>query len=133
MHFKSTSHLIPSCFETYQGAITSSRDRKYLDFLDILLSAQDDNGNCLTDIEIRDEVDTFLFEGHDTTASGLTWMLYCLSKYPEHQKKVQEELDEILEDRRSNTVEWYDYILVPLLNWFHFFSSLSLLFHITSN
>ena len=124
--------MIPSCFENNQGAISSSRGRKYLDFLDILLSAKDDNGNGLTDLEIRDEVDTFLFEGHDTIACGLTWMLYCLAKYPEHQKKVQEELDEILKDR-SNTVEWYDIFsflhLLPLLTLFPSFSSLGLSFH----
>ena len=58
-------------------------------------------------MEIRSEVDTFLFEGHDTTASGLTWMLYCLAKYPEHQKKVQQEIDDLLEGRESDVIEWY--------------------------
>ena len=37
--------------------------KRYLDFLDILLSARDTDGQGLTDREIRQEVDTFLFEG----------------------------------------------------------------------
>ena len=38
--------------------------KRYLDFLDILLSARDTDGQGLTDREIRQEVDTFLFEGN---------------------------------------------------------------------
>ena len=41
------------------------KDRKYLDFLDILLTAKDDKGVGLSDMDIRNEVDTFLFEGDE--------------------------------------------------------------------
>ena len=46
-----------------EGEIDALKNRKYLDFLDILLTARDENGNGLTPLEIRNEVDTFLFEG----------------------------------------------------------------------
>ena len=39
--------------------------RKYLDFLDILITAKDEDGKGLSDQDIRAEVDTFLFEGKD--------------------------------------------------------------------
>lgn len=45
--------------------------------------------------------------GHDTTASGISWTLYSLAKHPEHMKKCQEEIDKVLQDRDSDTIEWY--------------------------
>ncbi|XP_063314162.1 cytochrome P450 4V2 [Pelobates fuscus] len=63
-------------------------------FLDMLLRAKDDAGNGLSHIDIREEVDTFMFEGHDTTAAALNWSLFLLGSHPEVQKIVHKELDE---------------------------------------
>ncbi|KAG7158439.1 Cytochrome P450 4c3-like 3 [Homarus americanus] len=52
----------------------------------------------ITDEDIRQEVDTFLFAGHDTTASAINWALYLLGHHPEIQARVQEELDGIFGD-----------------------------------
>ena len=90
----------------------ASKSRKYLDFLDILLTTVDEDGKGLSDLEIRDEVDTFMFEGHDTTTSGISWTLYCLAKHPEHQKKVREEVQNVLMGR-----EWLEYDDLKDLNY----------------
>ena len=41
----------------------SVKRSRYLDFLDILLTARDEDGNGLSDIDIRNEVDIFMFAG----------------------------------------------------------------------
>ncbi|XP_073499645.1 cytochrome P450 4B1-like [Phyllobates terribilis] len=87
------------------------KQKRHLDFLDILLCAKDENGQGLSDEDLRAEVDTFMFEGHDTTASGVSWTLYCMAKYPEHQEKCREEIREVLGDR--TIVEWEDLSKLP--------------------
>jgi cytochrome P450 family 4 subfamily B polypeptide 1 len=42
-----------------------------------------------------------MFEGHDTTTSGISWFLYCMTLYPEHQQHCREEVHEILGDQHS--------------------------------
>ncbi|XP_060083496.1 cytochrome P450 4A25-like [Ylistrum balloti] len=86
----------------------SSPKNRYLDFLDILLSAKDESGNGLSDAEIRDEADTFLFEGHDTTASAITWTLYALASNPFHQTKIQQEIDDVTKGRSCEDIQWED-------------------------
>lgn len=64
-------------------------------FLDILLQSTIE-GKPLTNLEIREEVDTFMFEGHDTTSSGICFVLYNLAKYPEIQEKVWDEIQTVI-------------------------------------
>ncbi|KAM4720630.1 LOW QUALITY PROTEIN: cytochrome P450 4B1-like [Rhinophrynus dorsalis] len=87
------------------------QQKRHLDFLDILLCAKDENGKGLSDEDLRAEVDTFMFEGHDTTSSGISWILYCMSKHPEHQQKCREEIREVLGNRQ--TMEWEDIGRIP--------------------
>ncbi|XP_067154090.1 cytochrome P450 4V2 isoform X1 [Apteryx mantelli] len=77
------------------GNCEGSGPKKRKAFLDMLLSATDDEGNKLSYRDIREEVDTFMFEGHDTTAAAMNWVLYLLGHNPEAQKKVHRELDEV--------------------------------------
>ncbi|XP_048448511.1 cytochrome P450 4V2-like, partial [Rhincodon typus] len=73
----------------------SQRKKKRKAFLDLILSAMDEDGKKLSQQDIREEVNTFMFEGHDTTATAINWTLYLLGTHPDTQKKVHEELDDI--------------------------------------
>ncbi|XP_038162073.1 cytochrome P450 4V2-like [Cyprinodon tularosa] len=64
-------------------------------FLDMLLKTTDEDGNKLTHQDIQEEVDTFMFEGHDTTAASMNWALHLIGSHPEVQRKVQQELQEV--------------------------------------
>ncbi|KYN45369.1 Cytochrome P450 4C1 [Trachymyrmex septentrionalis] len=72
--------------------------RKRKAFLDLLLDQNEKDDTPLTDDELRAQVDTFMFEGHDTTAVAITWTLFLLGNNLEHQEKVHEELEEIFGD-----------------------------------
>lgn len=65
------------------------------DILSLLLSARDEAGQPMTDEELRDELMTMLFAGHETTASALAWALYWVHYIPEVRAKLLQELDYI--------------------------------------
>uniref|UniRef100_A0A9L0IQN6 Docosahexaenoic acid omega-hydroxylase CYP4F3-like n=1 Tax=Equus asinus TaxID=9793 RepID=A0A9L0IQN6_EQUAS len=88
---------------------------KTLDFIDVLLLAKDEDGKELSDEDIRAEADTFMFGGHDTTASGLSWVLYNLARHPEHQERCRQEVRDLLRDREPKEIEWDDLAQLPFL------------------
>ncbi|ODN03389.1 Cytochrome P450 4c3 [Orchesella cincta] len=81
--------------------------KKRLAFLDLLLDAQNAD-SLLTDKNVREETDTFMFEGHDTTSAGVSWTTFLLSLNPECQEKVHQELDEIFGNDRTREVTMAD-------------------------
>jgi cytochrome P450 len=48
---------------------------------------------------VRDELLTLLLAGHETTGAALAWTWYCLSRYPEVERRVHEELTAVLDGR----------------------------------
>ncbi|XP_063229995.1 cytochrome P450 4C1-like isoform X2 [Bacillus rossius redtenbacheri] len=67
--------------------------RKRLTFLDLLIRvSEEEQEGVLTDEDIREEVNTFMFEGHDTTSAAISWALFLLGSHQDVQDKVVEEL-----------------------------------------
>lgn len=64
------------------------------DLVDALLAARDhQTGRAMTDIELRDNLITFLAAGHETTALALTWALFLISRDQRTQHEVLAEAD----------------------------------------
>jgi len=52
------------------------------------MSAHDDNGQQLTDVELRDQLLTLLL-GYETTAAALAWAFYLIHSHPRYQSCEQ--------------------------------------------
>jgi cytochrome P450 len=73
------------------------------DILSLLLDAEDENGTSLSDLQIRDEVMTLLFAGHDTTTSTIAFMFYELARHPAIVARLRAEQASLLIDGRPTS------------------------------
>ncbi|XP_073967306.1 cytochrome P450 4C1-like [Choristoneura fumiferana] len=69
---------------------------KKVAMLDLLISAEKEG--LIDQAGIQEEVDTFMFEGHDTTASGLTFCMQVLANNKHIQDKAAKEINELIGD-----------------------------------
>jgi cytochrome P450 len=85
-------------------------DPNRTDVLSLLLVAQDEDGNGLTDQELRDELTTLLIGGYETASTSLTWALYWTHYLPEVRQKLQLELSSLGESPDPMTLYQLPYL-----------------------
>jgi retinoid hydroxylase len=73
-----------------------SPDSGRRDILSLLVRARGAGGEEFSDREIRDQVMTLMFAGHDTSTSTLTFMLHELARHPDVVRRLGEEQDRVL-------------------------------------
>ncbi|KAI3365990.1 hypothetical protein L3Q82_009820, partial [Scortum barcoo] len=91
---------------------TAAQNRKK-DFVDIILLSKDEDGQGLTDEEIQAEANTFMFAGHDTTASAICWTLYNLARHDHYQEKCRQEVMDLMQGRERYEIQWEDLSSLP--------------------
>jgi cytochrome P450 len=99
----------------------ASPDPERMDVLSLLLGVRDEAGEGFSDKEVRDQVMTLMFAGHDTSTSTLTFMMYELARHPEAISRLQAEQDEVLGgeapdiDRLEREMPYLDMVLDEVL------------------
>ncbi|XP_011701315.1 PREDICTED: cytochrome P450 4C1-like [Wasmannia auropunctata] len=77
--------------EEKDDAETSGMRKKRLAMLDLLIAASREG--LMTDLDIREEVDTFMFAGSDTTSTSISFLLALLAEHKDIQDRVRNEID----------------------------------------
>ncbi len=80
------------------------------DVLSLMVSARDEQGEGLSDIELKDQMMTLLVAGHETTATALSWSLYWIHKLPEVKQKLLAELGSLAPDADPLTISRLPYL-----------------------
>ncbi|MEH1807672.1 MAG: cytochrome P450 [Nostoc sp.] len=80
------------------------------DVLSLMMAARDENGQAMTDDELKDELLTILFAGHETTATTLAWAFYQIHQNPDVLSKLQQELDSLGENPNPMEIAQLPYL-----------------------
>jgi cytochrome P450 len=73
-------------------------DANRTDILSLMMAARDENGQPMTNEELRDELMTLLVAGHESTATALAWAFYWIHSLPSVRQKLLQELDSLGEN-----------------------------------
>lgn len=96
---RARARLDATVFRMIEEHRASDRDRG--DLLSMLLAARYDDGSAMSDQQLRDEVMTIFLAGYETTANALTWTWYLLSRNPDAEQRMHQEIDAVLGGRSA--------------------------------
>uniref|UniRef100_A0AAQ6A2W9 Cytochrome P450, family 4, subfamily F, polypeptide 3 n=1 Tax=Amphiprion ocellaris TaxID=80972 RepID=A0AAQ6A2W9_AMPOC len=105
--------LINQQRETEAQSNRTKTPQRKKDFVDIILLSEDEDGQGLSDEEIQAEANTFMFAGHDTTASAICWTLYNLARHSHYQEKCRQEVMDVTQEQDGHEIEWEDLSNLP--------------------
>jgi cytochrome P450 len=82
----------------------------------MLIDARHEDGSAMTDQELRDELFTLLMAGHETTATSLGWVFWCVLERPEVLAGIRAELRRVagegpLDPRRVTELAYLDAVI----------------------
>ncbi|MCP2729796.1 cytochrome P450 [Limnofasciculus baicalensis] len=80
------------------------------DILSLMISARDEEGQAMTDTELRDQLITLLVAGYEAPTVALHWALYWIHHLPEVQEKLRQEVDSLGENPDPNTISHLPYL-----------------------
>ena len=85
-------------------------DPSRTDILSLMMAARYEDGESMTDEELRDELITLLVAGHETTATTLTWAFYWIHHLPEVREKLLQELATLGENPEPSEIAKLPYL-----------------------
>lgn len=88
----------------------SQPNQQVRDILSLFMSAHDQQGQTMTDQQLRDQTITLLIGGHETTTNALTWAFYRVLSHPEIYSTLQEEIDSLEENPDPMTIANLPYL-----------------------
>ncbi len=77
-----------------------TRQEEHNDLLDVLLKTRDEQDSGMSDQQLRDELLTLIFAGHETTATMLTWTFSLLGRHPHVTEQLIREYEDVFPDGR---------------------------------
>lgn len=110
--FKKIRAELDAVINNIIAAYRRNENKDKMDLLSMLMEARDEEtGEGMSDVQLRDEVMTFFVAGHESTTLSLMWTLYLLGRHPDVDKRFHEEVERVVGQREPVAA---DYPNLPL-------------------